>query len=135
MYQMCHIPRQDVIESDRIKKSMFVCVCVVRGGGGGGGGYNAIGLSIIMHFLCRRSRTRLKKVSEIWNLDLNLDLDLDLTHFLCRSMQDAQRSSFPSLIASLVVLLHSITDLRIALSCYINLPQQCHDPLLKSSSS
>ena len=24
MYQMCHIPRQDVIESDRIKK---VCVC------------------------------------------------------------------------------------------------------------
>ena len=34
MYQMCHIPRQDVIESDRIKK---MCVCVWGGGGGGGG--------------------------------------------------------------------------------------------------
>ena len=34
MYQICHIPRQDVIESDRIKKKcMFVCVV---GGGGGG---------------------------------------------------------------------------------------------------
>ena len=31
-----------------------------------------------MHFLCGRSQTRLKNVSEIWNLDLNLDLDLDL---------------------------------------------------------
>ena len=31
MYQMCHIPRQDVIESDRIKKK---CVCVWGGGGG-----------------------------------------------------------------------------------------------------
>ena len=30
MYQMCHIPHQDVIESDRIKKKM--CVCVGRGG-------------------------------------------------------------------------------------------------------
>ena len=68
MYQMCHIPGQDVIESDRRKKEC-VCVCV-------GGGYNAIELSIIMHFLCCRSRARLKKVIEIWNLDLNLDLDL-----------------------------------------------------------
>ena len=51
MYQMCHIPRQDVIESDRIKKC---------GGGGGGGGDVAIKLSIIIHFLCGRSRTRLK---------------------------------------------------------------------------
>ena len=65
MYQMCHIPRQDVIESDRIKN-----VC-----GGGGGGDVAIKLSILMHFLCGRSRTRLKSASEIWNLDLNLDLD------------------------------------------------------------
>ena len=31
-----------------------------------------------MHFLCGRSRTRLKNASEIWNLNLNLDLDLDL---------------------------------------------------------
>ena len=53
-----------------------MCVCVV--GGGGGGGDNAIELSIIMHFLCGRSQTRLKNVSEIWNLDLNLELDLDL---------------------------------------------------------
>ena len=66
MYQMCHIPRQDVIESDRIKKE---CVCVW-----GGGVNNALELSIIMHFLCGTSRTRLKKMSEIWNLDLNLDL-------------------------------------------------------------
>ena len=65
MYQMCHIPRQDVIESDRIKKW-----------GGGGGGDVAIKLSMIMHFLYGRSRTRLKNASEIWNLDLNLDLDL-----------------------------------------------------------
>ena len=61
MYQMCHIPRQNFIESDRIKK---VCVCER-----GGGGDNATELSIIMHFLCVRSRTRLKNVSEIWNLD------------------------------------------------------------------
>ena len=27
MYQMCHIPRQDVIESDRIKN---VCVCCYK---------------------------------------------------------------------------------------------------------
>ena len=71
---MCHIPRQNFIESDRIKKSMCV---FVRGGGGGGGGDNATELSIIMHFLCVRSRTRLKNVSEIWNLDLNLDLEPD----------------------------------------------------------
>ena len=58
MYQMCHIPRQDVIESDRIKKRVCVCVCV------GGRGYNAIELSIIMHFLCGRSRTRFKKKGE-----------------------------------------------------------------------
>ena len=70
MYQMCHIPRQNFIESDRIKKS--VCVCE------GGGGDNATEFSIIMHFLCVRSRTRLKNVSEIWNLDLNLDLEPDL---------------------------------------------------------
>ena len=63
MYQMCHIPRQDVIKSDRIKN-------------GGVGGDVAIKLSIIMHFVCGRSRTRLKNASEIWNLDLNLDLDL-----------------------------------------------------------
>ena len=56
MYQMCHISRQDVIESDRIKN---VCVCVCVGGGGGGGICDvAIKLSIIMHFLCGRSRTR-----------------------------------------------------------------------------
>ena len=61
MYQMCHIPRQNFIESDRIKKK--VCVCE-RGGG------KSTELSIIMHFLCVRSRTRLKIVSEIWNLDL-----------------------------------------------------------------
>ena len=70
MYQMCHIPRQDVIESDRIK-NVCVCVCVC-----GGGGDVAIKLSIIMHFLCGRSRTGLKNASEIWNLDLNLDLYL-----------------------------------------------------------
>ena len=35
-------------------------------------------LSIIMHFLSGRSRTRLKNVSEIWNLDLDLNLDLYL---------------------------------------------------------
>ena len=69
MYQMCHIPRQDVIESDRIKKKKWcVCVCVW--------GDDAIKLSIINHFLCGRSRTRLKNTSEIWNLDLNLELDL-----------------------------------------------------------
>ena len=51
-----------------------MCVCVW--GGGGGGGDDAIKLLIIMHFLCGRSRTRLKNASEIWNLDLNLDLDL-----------------------------------------------------------
>ena len=61
MHQMCHIPRQDVIESDRIKN---VCVC------GGGGGDVAIKLSIIMHFLSGRSWTRLKNASEIWNLDI-----------------------------------------------------------------
>ena len=49
-----------------------------RKGGGGGGGNNATELSIIMHFSCVRSRTRLKNVSEIWNLDLNLDLEPDL---------------------------------------------------------
>ena len=68
MYQMCHIPRQDVIESGRIKKK---CVCK---GGGRGGGDDAFKLSIIMHFLSGRSRTRLKHVSEIWNLDLDLNL-------------------------------------------------------------
>ena len=39
VYQMCHIPRQDIIDSDRIKKKL--CVCEERrerGGGGGGGG-------------------------------------------------------------------------------------------------
>ena len=59
MYQMYHIPRQDVIESDRIKN---VCVC--------GGGDVAIKLSIIMHFLCGRSQTRIKTRS-------SRDLDLD----------------------------------------------------------
>ena len=34
MYQKCHIPRQDVIESDRKKESGFFFL----GGGGGGGG-------------------------------------------------------------------------------------------------
>ena len=62
---MCQIPRQDVIESDRIKKK---CVCVW--------GADAIKLSIIMHFLCGRPRTSFKNASEIWNLDLNLGLDL-----------------------------------------------------------
>ena len=81
MYQMCHIPRQDVIERDRIKKS--VCVCVWLGGGGRD---NAIELSIIMHFLCGRSQTRLKNVGEIWNLDLNLDLDLDLESSFSRAL-------------------------------------------------
>ena len=47
-----------------------MCVC------GGGGGDVAIKLSIIMHFLCGRSLTRLKIASEIWNLDLNRNLDL-----------------------------------------------------------
>ena len=75
MYLMCHISRQDVIEND--KKN--VCVYGERerereGGGGGGGGADALKLSIIMHFLCGRSRTRLKNSSAIWNLDLNLDL-------------------------------------------------------------
>ena len=73
---MCHVPPQNFIESDRIKKSM--CVFVREGRGGGGGRDNATELSIIMHFLCVRSRTRLKNVSEIWNLDLNLDLEPDL---------------------------------------------------------
>ena len=50
-----------------------MCVC----GGGGGGGDDAIKLSIVMHFLCGRFRTRLKSASEIRNLDLNLDLHLD----------------------------------------------------------
>ena len=68
IYQMCHIPRQDVIESERIKN---VCVCV-----GGGGGDFAIKLSIIMQLLRGRSQTTFKNASEIWNLDLNLDLDL-----------------------------------------------------------
>ena len=44
-----------------------------KGGGGGGGGDVAIKLLIIIHFLCGRSRTRLKFASEIWNLDLNLE--------------------------------------------------------------
>ena len=34
MYQMCHIPRQDVIESGRLKKNVRVCVCVGKRGGG-----------------------------------------------------------------------------------------------------
>ena len=71
MYQICHIPRQDVIESDRIKNvcvCLCVCVCVCWGGGGD----VAIKLSIIMHFLCGRYRTRLKNANEIWNLDLDL---------------------------------------------------------------
>ena len=75
MYQMCHILRQYVIESDRIKKNVGG---LRKGGGGGGGrGNDAIKLSIIMHFFCgrSRSRTRFKNASEIWNLDLNLDLD------------------------------------------------------------
>ena len=63
MYLMCHISHQDVIENDR--KEMCVCM---------GERADAIKLSIIMHFLCGRSRTRLKNSSEIWNLDLNLDL-------------------------------------------------------------
>ena len=42
MYQlMCHISRQDVIESDGLKKK-YVCV---SGRGGGGGGDDAIKLS------------------------------------------------------------------------------------------
>ena len=45
-----------------------MCVCT------GEGEADAIKLSIIMHFLCGRSRTRLKNLSEIWNLDLNLDV-------------------------------------------------------------
>ena len=69
MYQMCHIPRQDVIESDRIKK-ICVCVCVCVGGGED----DAIKLSIIMHFLSGRSQTTFKNASDIWNLDLDLDL-------------------------------------------------------------
>ena len=44
-------------------------MCVRERGGGG---------AIMLHFLCVRSRTRLKNVSEIWNLDLNLDLEPDL---------------------------------------------------------
>ena len=52
MYQKC-----------RIKKN----VCV-----GEGRGDDAFKLSIIMHFLSGGSRTRLKNVSEIWNLDLDL---------------------------------------------------------------
>ena len=56
------------------------------GWGGGGGGGNAIELSIIMHFLCGRSQTRLKNVSEIWNLDLKLDLDLDLESSFSRAL-------------------------------------------------
>ena len=77
MYQMCHILRQYVIESDRIKKKCGWLEERGGGGGGGGRGNNAIKLSIIMHFLCgrSRSRTRFKNASEIWNLDLNLDLD------------------------------------------------------------
>ena len=51
---------------------MRVCV------GGGGRGNDAFKLSSIMHFLSGRSRTRLKNVSEIWNLDLDLNLELDL---------------------------------------------------------
>ena len=54
-------------------------------------GADAIKLLIIMHFLCGRSRTRLKNASEIWNLDLNLaeiwisiaskkNVNLDLDH-------------------------------------------------------
>ena len=45
---------------------------------GGGGGDDAVKLSIIMHFLSGRSRTRFKKASQIWNLDLDLNVDLDL---------------------------------------------------------
>ena len=55
-----------------------MCVCVVWGGGGD----NAIELSIIMHFLCGRSQTRLKNVSEIWNLDLNLELESSFSRAL-----------------------------------------------------
>ena len=69
---MCHIPHQDVIESDRIKKKM--CVCVGGGGGGGGGGADAIKLSCAVDLEPDK-----KNASEIWNLylDLNLHLDLD----------------------------------------------------------
>ena len=59
MYKLCHIPPQDVIESDRIKKQ---------------GSKVAINLS--MHFLCGRSPTRWENAGEICNLDLDLDLDL-----------------------------------------------------------
>ena len=45
-------------------------------GEGGGGEADSINWSIIMHFMCGRSRTILNNLSEIWNLDLNLDLDL-----------------------------------------------------------
>ena len=61
------IPRQDVIESGK-----KMCVCVWGGGG------RSFKLSIIMHFLSGRSRTRLKNASEIWTLDLDLNLDLEL---------------------------------------------------------
>ena len=61
MYQMCHIPRQDVIESGKEKNFVW-------------GRVHAITLSIIMHFFSGRSRTRLKNASEMWNLDLDLDL-------------------------------------------------------------
>ena len=48
-----------------------MCVCVW-----GGGGDDVIKLSLKMHFLSGRSRTKFKNVSEIWNLDLDLNLDL-----------------------------------------------------------
>ena len=47
MYLMCHISGQDVIENDR--KKMCVCVCMGKKKGGGWGA-DAIKLSIIMHF-------------------------------------------------------------------------------------
>ena len=60
----------------KIEKS--VCVCVWESGGREGGGADALKLSIVMHFLCGRSRTRLKNSSEISNLDIGVNLDLDL---------------------------------------------------------
>ena len=52
MYQMCHIPHQDVIESDRIKKN--VCVC-----GEGRGDNNAL----------LRVRTGYGILEKLWNFE------------------------------------------------------------------